>query len=367
MEGRSHDRHNCVPALRTRPRGHSSHGGRHWARENRQTLVPRPRGDAVTTDALAETPVRPIVAVAGTDTDGAIQDLAGMYAGRAWHSSPVSSDYWYKYVGVGDGQMSIRRSQMHGRLRGDVAVEGEVVVQWIDSGDARVDVGRDEVQMQPGVPTLFPIEQRFEMAYEDWDQRLVHLNRDLVLDVAAEQHLVDGTLGFDRSVTPTASAVIRWRSSVAAAMQALRSGGTSSLAWHEAQRDVARSLFGLYRFQSEGFPHGYGDRKNVRVRRAVEFIHEHAGEPLSVADIARAADLSVRGLQESFQRILDRTPMTYLREVRLRHVHADLLHADPIATSVADVASRWGFAHMGRFSNAYLQRFGEYPRVTLRR
>ncbi|WP_367651843.1 helix-turn-helix domain-containing protein [Curtobacterium sp. MCPF17_052] len=86
----------------------------------------------------------------------------------------------------------------------------------------------------------------------------------------------------------------------------------------------------------------------MRVRRAVEFIHEHAGEPLSVADIARAADLSVRGLQESFQRILDRTPMTYLREVRLRHVHADLLHADPIATSVADVASRWGVRAHGQ-------------------
>jgi AraC-like DNA-binding protein len=311
-------------------------------------------------------PTGAIVAVSGTDTGGAIQDLAGMYAGRRWSSSPIDRDYWYKYVGVGDDRMSIRRSQMHGHLRGDVAVEGEVVVQWIDAGRGTVDVGRDEVRMQPGVPTLFPTEQRFEVEYEDWDQRLVHLHRDLVLDVAAEQFLVDGTLAFDRRTPPTAAAGEVWRGSVAAAVRSLRTEGPSSLAWHEAQRDVARSLFGLYRFQGEAQPDGYGERRNTRLRAAVEFLHEHAGEPLSVSDIARAADLSVRALQESFQRTLDRTPMNYLREVRLRHVRADLLAAEPGTASVAEIASRWGFSHMGRFSGEYLNRFGEYPRQTLR-
>jgi AraC-like DNA-binding protein len=307
-----------------------------------------------------------IVAVSGTDTSTAVEDLAGMYAGRSWHSAALDRDYWYKYVGVGDDQMSIRRSQMHGSLRGDVAVEGEVVVQWIDAGRARVDIGRDEVRMEPGVPTLFPIERRFAMEYEDWDQRLVHLSRDLVLDVAAERYLVDGTLGFERSTVPSAAAIETWRGSVASAVRALRTEGSSSLAWHEAQRDVARSLFGLYRFQGEAQPVGYGERRNTRLRAAVEFLHEHAAEPLSVSDIAAAADLSVRALQESFQRTLDRTPMNYLREIRLRRVRADLLAADPGTGSVAEIASRWGLSHMGRFSGEYLRRFGEYPRRTLR-
>jgi hypothetical protein len=229
----------------------------------------------MTTTQLSQQ-VRPLVAVAGTDTGQAIQDLAGMYAGRSWSSSPVDGDYWYRYVAVGDEQMSIRRSQMHGHLRGDVAVEGEVVVQWIDSGSGRVDIGHDEVRMQPGIPALFPIERRFNIEYEDWDQRIVHLRRDLVLDVAAERHLVDGSLMFDRSVAPTVGAVAQWRVTVAAAMQAVRAHGTWSLAWHEAQRDVARSLFALYRFQGEALPDGFGERKNIRLRAAVEYIHEHA-------------------------------------------------------------------------------------------
>jgi AraC-like DNA-binding protein len=319
------------------------------------------------TETQLKKQVRPLVAVAGTDTGQAIQDLAGMYAGHSWYSSPVDRDYWYRYVAVGDEQMSIRRSQMHGNLRGDAAVEGEVVVQWIDAGRARVDIGRNEVQMQPGIPILFPIEQRFELEYEDWDQRLVHLNRDLVLDVAAERYLVDGSLRFDRGVPPTAEAITRWRGAVAAAMQVVRTDGTSSLAWHEAQRDVARSLFSLYRFGGEPLPFRFNERKNARLRAAVEYVHEHAAEPLTVSDVARTAGLSVRALQEAFQRTLQCTPMNYLRGVRLRRTRDELLAADPTTTTVSEIAARWGFVHMGRFSSEYVRQYGEYPRQSLRK
>lgn len=311
--------------------------------------------------------LRPLVSVSGTETDTAIADLAGMYAGKTWHSGHVDDDYWYRYVAVGDDRMSVRRSQMHGTLRGDVAVEGQVVVQWIDSGTATVDTGRNAVRMQPGIPVLFPVEQRFDMDYRDWDQRLVHLDRDLVLDVASERFLVDGTLAFDRTTPPTTAAVERWRASVASSVRVLRDEGTASLAWHESQREVVRSLLDLYRFHGEAVPVGWGEHRNARIRNAVETIHARAHEPLTVSEIARAADLSVRGLQESFQRTLDRTPMQYLREVRLRRAHDDLLRAEPATVSVAEVASRWGFTHMGRFSGEYLRRFGEYPKHTLRR
>lgn len=318
-------------------------------------------------NSATEQPAKPLVSVAGADTDQAIADLAGMYAGKQWYSAHIDDDYWYRYAGVGDGAMSIRRSQMHGYLRGDVAVENEVVVQWIDSGSATIDTDRHPVALRHGLPTLFPVEQRFEMEYRDWDQRLVHLSRDLVLDVASERYLVDGTLSFQRSTTPSTAAIEQWQRSVAGAVRAFRNDGLESLAWHEAQRDVARSLLDLYRFQAPTLPDGYGERRNRRVRAAVEFIHAHAGEPLTVADIARAADISVRGLQESFQRTLDRTPMNYLREVRLRRSYEDLERTAPGEASVADIASRWGFTHMGRFSSEYLQRFGEYPKNTLRR
>jgi AraC-like DNA-binding protein len=313
------------------------------------------------------TPSDTVVSFSGTDTDSAVRDLAGMYSGRAWYSAHTDHDYWYRYVGIGDDQMSIRRSQMHGHLRGEAAVEGEVVVHWIDAGSGRLDVGRDETSLQPGVPTLTVTGQRFEFEYEDWDERLVHLDRKLVLDVASEQYLVDGTFTFDRSSAPSAAATQHWRGSVAEAIAVLRSEGTRSLSWNEAQRRVVRSLFALYPFRADRLPDGYGEHRKARLRTAIDFLHEHAHQALTVSEIASASGLSVRALQESFQRNLDSTPMNYLREVRLRHTRDELLTATPETTTVAAVASRWGFNHMGRFSNEYLRRYNEYPRQTLRR
>lgn len=325
------------------------------------TTEPHASGGAAT-----PAPPEPLVSVAGHDTDSAISSLAGMYAGRAWYSRPVDERFWYRYVGVGDDQLSIRRSQMHGYLRGDVAVEGEVVVQWLERGRARVDVGGDEVRMRPGVPTMFPVERRFDMEYEDWDQRLVHVDRDLVLDVAAERWLVEGTLSFDRAAPQDPAAVARWRSAVSGAVHTLREDGQASLAWHEARRSVARALLDLYPLQAELLGAGPGDPAHRRLRSAVEFVHEHVHEPLTVADIAQAAGLSIRGVQDAFQRTLDTTPMAYVRDVRLSRAHEELQSLDPRSASVAEVARRWGFAHMGRFSSTYASRFGEYPRQTLR-
>ncbi|MCS6586946.1 helix-turn-helix transcriptional regulator [Curtobacterium flaccumfaciens pv. flaccumfaciens] len=315
----------------------------------------------------ATAPVTPLVAVAGHDTDLAIASLAGMYAGKAWYARPLDEDYWFKYVGVGDEQLSIRRSQMHGYLRGDVAVEGEIVVQWLEHGQARVDVGRDEIRMQPGIPTMFPLERRFHVEYENWDQRLVHLSRDLVLDVATEQHLIDGTLDFQTPQTPNDAALHQWRASVAVAVRALRTAGTESLAWHEAQRDVARALLTLFPLRAERLSHDVRGLSNKRLRLAVEFIHAHAHEPLTVGDIAAAAGMSIRGLQEAFTVGLHTTPLTYVRDIRLSHIHDELRASDRGSVQVQEVARRWGFGHMGRFSSTYAARYNEYPRQTLRR
>jgi AraC-like DNA-binding protein len=102
------------------------------------------------------------------------------------------------------------------------------------------------------------------------------------------------------------------------------------------------------------------------IRRAAEIIQAHAAEPLTVEDIAEAAGLPTRTLQEGFRRHLDTTPMHYLREIRLRHVRDDLIAASPARTTVTEIATRWGFLHAGRFSEQYRQLFDELPSTTLR-
>ncbi|WP_433500228.1 AraC family transcriptional regulator [Sphaerimonospora sp. CA-214678] len=102
------------------------------------------------------------------------------------------------------------------------------------------------------------------------------------------------------------------------------------------------------------------------VKRAMELIEGHAAEPLTVEDIAEAVGVGVRALQEGFRRHLETTPMAYLRDVRLDRVRAELAAGAPGTTTVTDVAFRWGFVHLGRFSLTYRRRFGETPSETLR-
>lgn len=103
------------------------------------------------------------------------------------------------------------------------------------------------------------------------------------------------------------------------------------------------------------------------VRTAQAFIEANAARPLTVADIAKATGVGVRGLQQGFQKAMDMSPMRYLREVRLRHAHRELRGADPTVTTVGDVAARWGFRHQGRFAADYRERYGCQPADTLRR
>ncbi|MFF7993368.1 AraC family transcriptional regulator [Kitasatospora xanthocidica] len=105
------------------------------------------------------------------------------------------------------------------------------------------------------------------------------------------------------------------------------------------------------------------------VRRAKAFCEEHAHEAVSVADIALAARTSLPSLRQGFRAHLNTTPRAYLRQLRLDHAHRDLLAiADGQAEgTVTDVACRWGFTHLGRFSAAYRKSFGQPPSETLRR
>jgi AraC-like DNA-binding protein len=320
--------------------------------------------------ANTSTPARKtLVAASGDDTDAAIGFLAGHYAGRSWGADPVGERFWFKYVGVGDEQLSVRRSQLHGSVHGDVATEAEVVVQWLDRGQATIDVGGNAIRMRPGVPALFPIDRRFQVEAREWDQRLVHLRRDLVLEVASEHDLFAESLAFDNRLEPTAASITQWRTAVAGAVRALQSqsGGPSSLLWHEAQRDVARSLLQLYPLHAGALSADHSERSTARLRAAVDHIHANAHAPVPVKDIADAAGLSIRWVQEAFQRVLGQSPLNYLRGVRLVRVHEQLRTSDPGATRVRDVAETWGFTHMGRFAGAYFERFGEHPRDTLRR
>ncbi|WP_317634093.1 helix-turn-helix domain-containing protein [Kitasatospora sp. DSM 101779] len=102
------------------------------------------------------------------------------------------------------------------------------------------------------------------------------------------------------------------------------------------------------------------------VRLAVAFMETHAADHIVLADLAAAAFVTPRALQYAFRRHLDTTPLTHLRRVRLDGAHRDLLAADPVTSTVSEIAARWGFGHIGRFAALYREMYRSAPRTTLR-
>ncbi|MBF4609397.1 helix-turn-helix domain-containing protein [Curtobacterium sp. VKM Ac-1393] len=93
---------------------------------------------------------------------------------------------------------------------------------------------------------------------------------------------------------------------------------------------------------------------------AVAFIDTHAAESLSAGTIASVANLSMWESQRQFLAHFGVTPLQYVRQLRLEGVRAELGPPTP-GTDVRIIARRWGFAHLGRFTNTYFDHFGEAP------
>ncbi|WP_328936371.1 AraC family transcriptional regulator [Streptomyces tauricus] len=108
------------------------------------------------------------------------------------------------------------------------------------------------------------------------------------------------------------------------------------------------------------------DAHSLTLRRALAYIDDHAEEPITVADIAAAAHVTIRALQYAFRRHLDTTPTAHLRWVRLGHAHRELRAADPgTGVTVTGIAARWGFHQPSRFAAAYRAAYGVLPSRTL--
>lgn len=105
--------------------------------------------------------------------------------------------------------------------------------------------------------------------------------------------------------------------------------------------------------------------RSAQLRRAMEYMRAHIGEPMRLGQVARHCGLSLRSLQAGFQRELGVSPSRWLRAERLDRVHAVLASAPPGTVSVTDVALQWGFVHLGDFATQFRERFGQKPSAVL--
>jgi AraC-like DNA-binding protein len=101
------------------------------------------------------------------------------------------------------------------------------------------------------------------------------------------------------------------------------------------------------------------------VRRARAYIAEHLSEPISADALASAAGASRRTLFRAFAEILDETPRSYVRRLRLHRIRRDLADAPERVCTIALIANEWEMSDLGRMAGAYRELFGEKPNETL--
>lgn len=139
--------------------------------------------------------------------------------------------------------------------------------------------------------------------------------------------------------------------------------------WRHFEDDLmATCLQALSQVKDNRSSHNHDQRVHrYIVNRVRELTLSSYGYPLTIGELCTALRISRRTLNHAFARVLGVTPVAYMRNVRLHRVRAELQSSPYQVTTIANVASKWGFWHMSLFSRYYRELFGECPNETLER
>jgi AraC-like DNA-binding protein len=104
----------------------------------------------------------------------------------------------------------------------------------------------------------------------------------------------------------------------------------------------------------------------MKVEELCDWIGERLTTDLAPARIAAKTGITPRSLQKAFLRHYHTTLTSYLLDLRLEALRKELLESRKPG-GISEIALRYQFHHLGRFSQAYRKQFGELPSVSLAR
>lgn len=312
------------------------------------------------------------------DPDEAHQWLRDSYADHSAKLSgrPQAFRFSHSVADCGNFKVGVARHTM--TLRGNWDPLDELLLfSHLLSGSFTIRsnaTGGPEVDAGAGDVFSYDPDASMSVVWHDIRMAQVRMQRSAVDRVAGE--LVGGdrvapTVGFDLARPLTTAKALHWKR----LMHYVTSDIATNPTVHGSPLVMSQVFRMIVATALETFPNTTLRRDDVpggrvapaAVRRAVDFIEGHAGEDIDLTDIAEAAGIGPRALQQAFRQSLDTTPRGRLRSVRLDRAHEDLTTSDPAdGRTVAAIAARWGFGNPGRFAAAYKARFGRPPSETLR-
>ena len=133
---------------------------------------------------------------------------------------------------------------------------------------------------------------------------------------------------------------------------------------HYEQALILSLIYGQTNNYTDALHSGYSPIAPSHVRRVEQYIRANAQDNIDIEKLTEVSGVSSRAMFSGFRRFRGLSPMRYVREVRLDFAHQDFIRAKP-GTTVTDIAFKWRFAQLGRFSAEYRKKFGESPSETL--
>ena len=107
-------------------------------------------------------------------------------------------------------------------------------------------------------------------------------------------------------------------------------------------------------------------RQRRLVELAARYVEQRQDHRTTVTEICQALGVGRRTLEYAFRDALGTSPKAYFIQCALEAAHHKLKTSTPGDRTVTDVATEFGFWHLGRFSVAYRVAFGQTPSETLR-
>ncbi|TYC64847.1 AraC family transcriptional regulator [Stappia sp. BW2] len=261
------------------------------------------------------------------------------------------------------------------RYGADVAIEpGELsdfyLVQVPISGAADVRNGCRSMVSTPAVASILNPDRHTAMRWHaGCEQILLQIETGFLQEVAARMAGVSvGQVRFEPEFNLLSQEGAAWARRLRGILGAVEEGrafqGTGIL----EQRHLEEALVGtLLEFQpntvSPLLERQETGKSPAILKRAVKLIGERFADDISLLDISTHARTSPRNLQLQFRQEFGCSPLQYLQNVRLSYAR-HLLLSEGRGLPVAEVAYRSGHRHLGRFSVAYRERFGETPGAT---
>lgn len=109
------------------------------------------------------------------------------------------------------------------------------------------------------------------------------------------------------------------------------------------------------------------NRRSVALfRRARNFLAEVHDAPVTLRDLSLRLDVSVECLRRAIRDCTGMASSDWLQVMRLEGARRQLLTRHASGATVTEIAMRWGFFHLGRFSQYYRHLYGELPSRTVK-